>query len=386
MITNENYSILVIDDEPDNYDVIEALLIDRNYTLHYAHSGQNAIGAIDRIEPDVILLDAMMPELDGLETCQRIKSTPQWQSIPIIMVTAISSKEHLANCLAAGADDFIAKPVSKLELEARIKSMLRIKKQHDRIQSLSKLQRNNIHSLENNLNELRLDLAGGFPAELNVALNGILESNEMLQDYFGSMSKAEIQQAIAQIDKSAVKLEKLHQTFLFYLQLTLAVRDPKRDRLCAPKMTIEQVATLQADLCKPTPKLIFDLEDTEIAVTPQHLQYIVTELVDCALNSIQRELHIHGRAIDNAFHFWIDSSQPNLIEESNSKLSELIQFNSGAEDSRELSLNLKIVKKIVEIYDGLFLSANTDRDRTTIYVILPLAMSPSVRPAITTGV
>jgi two-component system, sensor histidine kinase and response regulator len=373
---NDNYSILVVDDQPDNYDTIEALLIDENYTLHYASCGQDALDAIDRVEPDVILLDVMMPEMDGLETCQRIKSRPQWQPIPIIMVTALSGKENLASCLAAGADDFITKPVNKIEMGARIKSMLRIKKQHDRIQSLSKLQRNNIHSLENNLNELRLDLAGGFPTELSEALNGILESNEMLQDYFTSMTKGAIQQAIAQIDKSAVKLEKLHQTFLFYLQLTLAVRDPKRDRLCAPKMTIEQIATLQADRVKPSPKLIFDLEDLEIAVTPQHLQYIVTELLDCALNDGQKELHIHGRSIDNAFHFWIDTARSNLVEDRNSKLSELIQFNSGSEDSGELSLNLKIVKKIVEIYDGLFLNANTDRDNSTIYVILPLAMSP----------
>jgi two-component system, sensor histidine kinase and response regulator len=387
MIINDNFSILVVDDEPDNFDVIEALLLDQNYTLQYANCGQQAIAAIDRFEPDVILLDAMMPDLDGLETCQRIKSTPQWQSIPIIMVTAISSKENLANCLAAGADDFIAKPVHRIELLARIKSMLRIKKQHDRIQSLSKLQRNNIHSLENNLNELRLDLAVGFPTELNIALNGILESNELMQNHFGSMSETEIQQTIAQIDRSTLKLDKLHQTFLFYLQLTLAVRDPKRDRLCAPKMTIEQIATLQADRFKPSPKLIFDLEDTEIAVTPQHLQYIVTEVFDCAVNVIQSEIHIHGRAIDNAFHFWIDSCQTNLAGDSNSKLSELIQFNSGSGDDRELSLSLKIVKKIVEIYDGLFLIANNDRDNSTIYVILPLAMSPSVQqPVMNTGI
>jgi two-component system, sensor histidine kinase and response regulator len=375
----DNYTILVVDDEPDNFDVIEALLLDQNYTFHYANCGQAAIALLDRVEPDAILLDAMMPELDGLETCKRIKSTPQWQSIPIIMITALSGKDNLANCLAAGADDFINKPVHRLELLARVKSMLRIKKQHDRIQSLSKLQRNNIHSLENNLNELRLDLAGGFPTELNVALNGILESNEMLQDYFSSMSKVEIQQSIAQIDKSARKLDKLHQTFLFYLQLTLAIRDPKRDRLCAPKMTIEQIATLQADRFKPSPKLIFDIEDIEIAVTPQHLQYIVTELFDCAVNSIPSEMYIHGRTIDNAFHFWIDRSQANLEADTNSKLSELIQFNSGTGAERELSLSLKIVKKIVEIYDGLFLSANDDRDNSTIYVILPLVMSPSLQ-------
>lgn len=379
-----NYSILVIDDEPDNFDVIEALLIDQNYTLHYANCGQEALAWIEKFDPDVILLDVIMPEMGGLETCRRIKSVSKWQSIPIIMVTALSSKENLANCLAAGADDFITKPVNSIELRARVQSMLRIKKQHDRIQSLSKLQRNNIHSLENNLNELRLDLAAGFPAELNLAMNSILKNIELMQHHLRKMSLSEVDITLRSLDKSAAKLNKLQQTFLLYLQLSLSNKEPKKDQICDPKRSIERIAILRAGRFNPSPNLVFDLEDTEIAVTPQHLNYIITELFERALTSLKPELYIHGRVIDNAFHFWIDTQEINATDQQSSKLSELTQFNSKDNEQLELEMSLKIVKKIVEIYDGLFLMAASELDSTTIYVILPLAMStrqlPSANP------
>lgn len=116
-------SILVVDDEPDNFDVIEAFLSDRDYQLHYAWNGLEALKSLHVFQPDVILLDVMMPELDGITTCQKIKAMPEWKSVPIIMVTALSDKEDLARCIQAGADDFISKPVNSTELRARVQSM-----------------------------------------------------------------------------------------------------------------------------------------------------------------------------------------------------------------------------------------------------------------------
>ncbi len=372
-----NYSILVVDDEPDNFDVIEALLTDRDYALHYASNGQAAIASLDKFDPDVILLDVMMPEMDGFEVCQRIKAMPQWQAVPIIMVTALASKEDLSRCLSNGADDFVSKPVSSVELRARVQSMLRIKKQHDRIQSLSKLQRNNIHSLENNLNELRLDLASGFPNELNLLVKNISDNISLTQQNIEGMSLLEMHNALESIDRSALKLDKLHQSFLFYLQLNLTIREPKTRRICAPKISIQRIASFQARQFNPAPKLVFDLEDPEVAVTAQHLDYIAMELLDHALNVFksEAEIHIHGRVIDNTFHFWVDNHSVKSTDISSTKLSELIQFNAGVNVPQELEMSLKIVKKIIEIYDGLFLIANTDLGDTTIYITLPLAVS-----------
>ncbi len=122
--------ILIIDDEPDNFDVIETFLSDQNYDLHYVANGHGAIDILDSLQPDLLLLDVMMPEIDGIELCRRIKAVPEWENIPIIIVTSLTSKKDLAECLNAGADDFITKPVNRLELRARVKSMLRIRQQY----------------------------------------------------------------------------------------------------------------------------------------------------------------------------------------------------------------------------------------------------------------
>lgn len=120
-------SVLVVDDEPDNFDVIESLLSDRPYQLHYVSNGIDALESLDLFQPDVILLDVMMPGLDGIEVCARIKAMPDWHTVPIVIVTALTEKKDLARCMAAGADDFITKPINGIELRARVQSMLRIK-------------------------------------------------------------------------------------------------------------------------------------------------------------------------------------------------------------------------------------------------------------------
>lgn len=123
--------VLVIDDEESVFEVIEGLLFREGYEFAYQMSGKVALDRIDEIQPDVILMDLMMPDMDGIETCQRIKANDRWCHIPIIMVTALSSKEDLARSLDAGADDFVSKPINSVELRARVRSMLRIKVQYD---------------------------------------------------------------------------------------------------------------------------------------------------------------------------------------------------------------------------------------------------------------
>ncbi len=129
-----NQSILIVDDEPRNFDVIEALLNEYDYELNYASSGQEALESLEILDIDLILLDVMMPDMDGIEVCERIKAIAKYRPIPIIMVTSLTAKEDLAQCLNAGATDFISKPVNPLELRARVQSMLRMKHQYNALQ------------------------------------------------------------------------------------------------------------------------------------------------------------------------------------------------------------------------------------------------------------
>ncbi len=147
--------VLVVDDEPANFDVIEILLFKEGYELHHQDNGADAIASLTTINPDLILLDVMMPDIDGIEVCQQLKNDYQWQHIPIIIVTALSDKEDLARCLDAGADDFISKPINSTELRARVRSMLRIKSQYDRIQETmllrEEMMQTIVHDLRNPL-------------------------------------------------------------------------------------------------------------------------------------------------------------------------------------------------------------------------------------------
>lgn len=119
-------SILVIDDNPTNFEVIEILLSSENYLLHFASSGQRALARLDMFRPDLILLDLMMPDLNGIEVCCRIRASPQWQMVPILMVSALDDRRDIEQCRSAGANGYIVKPVSRKELVTKIANLLKV--------------------------------------------------------------------------------------------------------------------------------------------------------------------------------------------------------------------------------------------------------------------
>ena len=118
--------ILVIDDESIARITIEALLAAENYEMYFAENGQEGIQIATEIKPDIILLDVMMPGLNGFETCKRIRSMPELAEVPILLVTALDDRESRMNGLQSGADDFITKPYDIFELQIRIQNMTRL--------------------------------------------------------------------------------------------------------------------------------------------------------------------------------------------------------------------------------------------------------------------
>ena len=123
--------ILVVDDIPQNVDLLEAYLSPSGYVVRTAASGEEAIEKLAEGGIDLVLLDVMMPGMDGLETIRRIRKDEAQRQLPIILVTALRDTEDRIKGIDAGCDDFISKPVDKLEILARVKSLLRIKKYND---------------------------------------------------------------------------------------------------------------------------------------------------------------------------------------------------------------------------------------------------------------
>jgi len=119
--------ILVVDDTPLNVKLLQAKLTHEYYSVSTAENGRVALEKAVQEKPDLILLDVMMPEIDGFETCRRLKADAQTRNIPVIMVTALADVPHRVQGLEAGADDFLTKPIHDIALFARIRSCLRLK-------------------------------------------------------------------------------------------------------------------------------------------------------------------------------------------------------------------------------------------------------------------
>lgn len=126
--------ILVVDDTPANVKLLSGLLEFNGYEVVTAASGAEALGKVETEQPDLVLLDIMMPGMNGYEVCRTIRKNPATEILPVVMVTSLDPAEERINGLQAGADDFLAKPVDEQELLVRIRSLLRIKELYDTVQ------------------------------------------------------------------------------------------------------------------------------------------------------------------------------------------------------------------------------------------------------------
>lgn len=275
-MTSPLKKILVIDDKIDNFDIIEILLGNDHYEIYYASSGLKAFALLENINPDIILLDVMMPDMDGLEVCDRLKNHLQHQHIPIIMVTALNSKEDLARCLEHGADDFIAKPIDGIELRARVRSLLRMKEQYDQLKNLVTLREETLRMREDMSNMIMHDLRN--PLSTIVFAASVIE--RYMDKTIDSFDKKElILRKTRQILSSGKRLEKMIDSLLLMAKLE------------SGKILFNPVAT---DLYEMGCNIISDFE---LIASANQIE-LVSELPEPG-NSILVDAPILCRVIDN---------------------------------------------------------------------------------------
>ena len=126
--------VLVVDDDEPSLELLQAYLEDVNCKTILAQDGLEALEIISKKTPDLVLLDVMMPKMSGFEVCKRIKNNPKTSDIPVIMVTALNEFGDIERGIDSGTDDFISKPVNKLELVTRVRTMLKLKHLSDKLE------------------------------------------------------------------------------------------------------------------------------------------------------------------------------------------------------------------------------------------------------------
>jgi CheY-like chemotaxis protein len=128
--------ILIADDNPSNVELLEVYLSDFDCEIAVAVDGRDTLDKVAQFQPDLILLDIMMPKLSGFEVCKKVKSDPRTSNIMILMVTALNELGDIERAVAAGCDDFLSKPVNKLELLKRVDNMLKLRFVTDELERL----------------------------------------------------------------------------------------------------------------------------------------------------------------------------------------------------------------------------------------------------------
>ena len=116
--------ILIVDDNPQNVELFEEHLSDGNYELRTAYDGEQALQVVRAWQPDLVLLDIMMPRISGFEVCKRLRANPATRDVAVLMITALDQVSDVERAVEAGTDDFLSKPINKAELLKRVRALL----------------------------------------------------------------------------------------------------------------------------------------------------------------------------------------------------------------------------------------------------------------------
>ena len=182
-------SLLVVDDEEGNRDLLSRLLEKEGYTVANAEDGRRALEMLGAGAYDMVLLDVMMPELDGYEVLGRLKADPQLQIIPVVMISALSEMESVARCIEMGAEDYLPKPFNSTLLKARIGACLEKKRGRDREVHLFQQLQQNYERLQE-LEGLRDDLTHMIIHDLRTPLTSVVAAIQTL-DVVGEVNQAQ---------------------------------------------------------------------------------------------------------------------------------------------------------------------------------------------------
>ena len=208
---NVKAKLLIVDDEPDIVFYLEELLTFNGYEIITASSGTEALTRITQDQPDLVLLDVNLPEMNGFDVCKNVRTTPSTALLPVVMLTGVMPEERVQG-IEAGADDFLPKPVNKLELLTRIRSLLRIKELHDAVQAqatqLSQWNKELKRKLEQETKLAEVarslgDIGHDIKNMLMPILNGAWLLQDELSEHFTNLPNSQAQQS-----KSSEELSK----------------------------------------------------------------------------------------------------------------------------------------------------------------------------------
>jgi two-component system, sensor histidine kinase and response regulator len=361
--------ILIVDDQPQNVQIVADLLtVTMGYQVCLASSGEEALKQLDACTPDLILLDVLMPGLDGVETCKRIKEIPRLADVPIIFLSAADDKNLIVQALESGGVDYVTKPFSRAELITRVRTHLALKSAHDSLKALA---------------EDKDELLGILTHDLKNHLGGMQMSAQLLHDRLSRQGEdKKSQQLVDNILQNTTQMLAFVKEFLAN---TMAERNLQLNAQPVNLADAASQAIRQYQLAAERKEIHFVCELSSpgnvISTDPLALKQVLDNLLSNAVKFSPHGKNVHVTVEPTAgdcIEFRIRDEGPGFTEIDKNHMfrryARLSARPTGGEPST--GLGLSIVKKLVEEMNGHLLLESKPGEGATFVVRLPRPAVP----------
>lgn len=374
--------VLIADDDTASRNTIAALLSPAGYRLRFATNGKEALAFVEEETPDLVLLDVMMPGLDGFEVCRRLREFSREDYIPIILVTSLDGRKDIVRGLQSGADDFLPKPVYGPELRARVANLLKVRTYHQMLASEFDSARATVDALRQQvLRADRLATLGTFAAGVSHELNNIAQVLRSALEPPSRDVPAAMAEAEEMTHRAALTHVAQHVTELAHTILRMA-RPTENSRLEAELgQTVKEVR----DMLRLTGRirharviLVLPQEPCVILANPVHAQQVFLNLISNAADAL---VHTPEPCIEvgvlampgGRIEAWVQDNGPGMSSEVLARIFE--PFFTTKASGAGTGLGLPVVKQLVESWGGRILVHSQPGSGTRMVLDIPLASS-----------
>ena len=379
---NKDFRILIVDDVPKNIQVLGNILMAENYQLSYSQNGKEALAAVKQNDFDLILLDIMMPVVDGYEVCRQLKSDSKTKDIPIIFLTAKVEKESVVKGLKLGAVDYVTKPFYAEELLARVRTHLSLKDKTEQLQSINVIleqkvaertaQLKEANEKLSTLEKAKSDFLTIISHEIRTPLNGISGFADILLD---SLASTEHEEFIKYLKISSDRLVRFSEIALLITQLNAEKYTFEMIPMNVEKIISSALEEVQEKLGLANIKIEKDFTKDINIITNHNL--IQKSLVNILENSIvyspeNGQIFINTSTDNGTINIEICDQGPGFSEEALSKLFEYFSTDDIMH-SEGLGLGLAAVKLVMDSHSGSISAKNRGEGGAQVCLTFPPA-------------